>query len=63
MMEFGNRDHPIFNVKLAGYLITRGFEVSNIQPHKEHSDKFVFYFKKCSELLKEMQIYVTQNKK
>ncbi len=44
----------VFNPKIARSLIKAGYQVIDIKPYKENTDKTIFVFKRSDELLKEL---------
>lgn len=45
----------IFNPKIARSLIKKGYQVIDIKPFKENTDKTIFIFKRSQEILREIQ--------
>ena len=46
----GYEFQPIFTLRLAGYLMMRGFVILSIGKNLKYTDKNVFYFRKSPEL-------------
>lgn len=53
-MEF----KTIFNMRLSGYLMYKGFVLMDIAENTKYKGKKVFYFKRTEELEKTMQEYL-----
>lgn len=49
----------IFNQRMCGYLMMKGFVLAAMRPNEDGSGKNVFYFKKSEELLSAMNEYMT----
>jgi hypothetical protein len=47
----------IFNQRIAGYLMMKGFVLADMRPNENGSGKNVFYFKESDELLSSMDEY------
>lgn len=53
------QDYEIFNQKLAGYLMQRGFVLQGIRPNKDGSGRNVFLFRDTVELRQAVGDYMT----
>lgn len=50
----------IYNQKLAGYLMLQGFVLVDMQQNRRCNGKNVFYFNESPDLLKAMNLYLSQ---
>lgn len=53
----------IYNMRMAGYLMTKGFVLLDIRENESLVGKKVFYFKESKELEKAMQEYLRSRNK
>lgn len=48
----------IFNQRMSGYLMMKGFVLADMRPNEDGSGKNVFYFKESNDLLSAMKEYI-----
>lgn len=53
------KTNTIFNQRLCGYLMMKGFILVDMKPNNNGSGKNVFYFKESEELLNSIDEYMT----
>ena len=57
MSQTNNKTMPIYNMRLAGYLMTYGFVLLDMQRNYHQPEKNVFYFVDSAEIRSRMQEY------
>lgn len=55
-----NTCFPIYNMRLAGHLMNRGFILVDMAPNKRQRDKNVFYFKDTVQIQEAIQEYLNK---
>lgn len=48
---------PIYNQKLAGYLMLQGYRLMGMEENQKYKGKNVFYFMESEKIRKSIQIY------
>lgn len=57
-----NTTTPVFSLRLAGILMSRGFNLLGMSQNTQRTDKNVFYFKDTPQLHEAIQQYVDERK-
>lgn len=55
-----NSCFPVYNMRLAGYLMNKGFILVNMLPNEKQLDKNVFYFKNTVQIQQAIQNYLNK---
>ena len=53
---------PIYNQKLAGYLMLQGYRLMGMEENQKYKGKNVFYFMESEKIRKSIQIYFGNSK-
>lgn len=53
---------PIYNQKLAGYLMLNGYRLMGMEENQKYKGKNVFYFMESEKIRKSIQIYFGNSK-
>ncbi|MGB4660183.1 MAG: DUF5659 domain-containing protein [Mobilitalea sp.] len=53
---------PIYNQKLAGFLMMQGFVLMGMDENKKYVGKNVFYFKDSESIKRSVQVYFGNSK-
>lgn len=53
---------PIYNQKLAGYLMLQGYRLMGMEENEKYKGKNVFYFMESEKIRKSIQIYFGNSK-
>lgn len=53
---------PIYNQKLAGYLMLQGYRLMGVEENQKYKGKNVFYFMESEKIRKSIQIYFGNSK-
>lgn len=53
---------PIYNQKLAGYLMLQGYRLMGMEENERYKGKNVFYFMESEKIRKSIQIYFGNSK-
>ena len=53
-----NGTMPIYKMRLAGYLMTRGFVLLDMKPNYRFPDRNVFYFTDTAEIRQAIEQYI-----
>ena len=58
----GKEAFPIYNQKLAGYLMLQGYRLMGMEENERYKGKNVFYFMESEKIRKSIQIYFGNSK-
>lgn len=58
----GKQAFPIYNQKLAGYLMLQGYRLMGMEENERYKGKNVFYFMESEKIRKSIQIYFGNSK-
>ena len=53
---------PVYNQKLAGYLMLNGYRLMGMEENQKYKGKNVFYFMESEKIRKSIQIYFGNSK-